>query len=290
MPLRHLLLAFSLLSAAAAQDFSDLRIEHLSSGYQFTEGPVWSRDNFLVFSDIPAGKIYKWVPGAKPVVIRADSNNANGNTYDEKGRLYTCEAKLRRVVRFERSGRVTIIADRYLGKKLNEPNDVVVRHDGNIYFTDPAFGTADERRELDFYGVYHVDPKGELEVIAKPEGRPNGIALSPGGKILYVTNSDEKNIRAYDLDRRGAASNERLLVQNIRGVPDGMCVDEKGNHYVAAAGLEIYTPEGKPLASVPLALPPSNCAFGDPDFQTLFVTARSVIYRIRLNVKGAVSY
>jgi gluconolactonase len=290
VPTRHFLLAFSLLSTAAAQDFSDLRVENLTVGYQFTEGPVWSHDNYLVFSDIPANKVFKWVPGAKPVVMRADSNNTNGNTYDQKGRLYSCEAKLRRVVRIDHAGRITVIADKYLGKKLNEPNDVVVRHDGNVYFTDPAFGTADERRELDFYGVFRIDPKGELEVLAKPKGRPNGIALSPDGKLLYVTNSDEKNIRTYDLDRAGAASNERVLVENIRGVPDGMRVDEKGNLYVAAGALEIYSPEGKSLASIPLAQPPSNCAFGDADFQTLYVTARSVVYRIRLNVKGAVSY
>ncbi len=290
MPSREILLALSLMSAAAAQDFSDLRVEHLSVGYQFTEGPVWSPENFLVFSDIPAGKLYKWIPGAKPVVMRADSNNTNGNAYDDRGRLYSCETRLRRVVRMERAGKLTVIADHYRGKKLNEPNDVVVRRDGNVYFTDPAFGTADDRRELDFYGVFRVQPKGEIEVIAKPAGRPNGITLSPDGKILYVTNSDEKNVRAYDLDHHGAATNERVLVENIPGVPDGIRTDEKGNLYVAARNLEVFTPEGKPLATVPLAQPASNCAFGDPDFRTLYVTSRSVVYRIRLNVKGAVSY
>lgn len=290
MPFRLILLTLALVPAAAAQDFSDLRVEHLTVGYQFTEGPVWSRENFLVFSDIPAGKLYKWIPGAKPVVMRADSNNTNGNTYDERGRLYSCETRTRRVVRTESSGKTTVIAERYHGKRLNEPNDVVVRRDGHVYFTDPAFGVANDQRELDFYGVYHVDPKGAIEALAKPHGRPNGVALSPDGKILYVTNSDEKNVRAYDLDRKGTASNERLVVENISGVPDGICADERGNLYVAARNVEIYSAQGKPLATIPLAQAASNCAFGEPDFKTLFVTSGPVVYRVRLNVKGAVSY
>lgn len=290
MAIRYVLLVFTLLPVAAGQDFSAVEVEQLSTGYQFTEGPVWSRENFLVFSDIPAGKVYKWVPGARPVVMREQSNNTNGNTYDSRGRLYSCETKLRRVVRMETSGKFTVIAERYQGKRLNEPNDVVVARNGSVYFTDPAFGVADDQRELDFYGVYHVDSKGAIELIAKPRGRPNGVALSPDGKILYVTNSDEKNVRAYDLDRRGAASNERIVVSDIRGVPDGIRTDEKGNLYVAARNVEVYTALGKPLASIPLGQPASNCAFGEADFRTLFVTARSVVYRIRLDVKGSVSY
>lgn len=290
MPSRQLLWVFPLIAVAAAQDLSDIRVEHLTLGYQFTEGPVWSRENFLVFSDVAAGKQFKWIPGGKPVVLRADSNAANGNTYDDRGRLYTCETKLRRVVRLDRSGKLTIVADRYLGKKLNEPNDVVVRRDGNVYFTDPAFGTADDHRELDFYGVYHVAPHGLIEVVAKPQGRPNGIALSPDGKQLYVTNADEQNLRVYDLDHQGTALNERVLVEHIDGIPGGLKTDAQGNLYVASKNLEIYTPAGKPNGTIPLGQPASNCAFGDPDFETLYVTARSVIYRIRLNVKGAVSY
>ena len=122
-------------------------------------------------------------------------------------------------------------------------------------------------RELDFFGIYHLSRRGELELVAKPKGRPNGIAISPNGGVLYVTNSDERNVRAYDLDHNGVASNERILVSNIEGVPDGVRVDEKGNLYVAAGKLEAYTPEGKPLGSVPLAETPSNCAFGDADLQ-----------------------
>lgn len=276
--------------AAAAQDFNEIHVDKVAAGNIFTEGPAWSRDGYLVFSDVPSNKILELEPGAPVRTFRSNSNGASGNTFDAQGRLYTCESHLRRVTRTDKKGKVEILAEKYQGKRLNAPNDIVVRKDGQIYFTDPAFGNQEDSRELDFFGVYHISRRGELELVAKPTGRPNGIALSPNGNILYVTNSDERNIRAYDLDKNGAASNERVLVANIEGVPDGMRVDEKGNLYVAANKLEAYTPEGKPLGSVPLAETPSNCAFGDADFESLYITARTSVYRVRLNVKGSVQY
>ena len=281
-----LLLALS----AAAQDFNDIKVDKVSAGNIFTEGPVWSHEGYLVFSDIPNNKIIQLEPGTPAAIFRANSNGANGNTFDAQGRLYTCESRLRRVTRTDKKGKIEILAEKYQGKRLNAPNDIVVRKDGQIYFTDPAFGNQEDSRELDFFGVFHISRRGELELVAKPKGRPNGIAIAPGGNILYVTNSDDRNVRAYDLDKNGAASNERILVSNIDGVPDGMRVDEKGNLYVAANKLEVYTPEGKPLGSVPLAETPSNCAFGDEDFASLYVTARTSVYRVRLNVKGSVQY
>ena len=129
-------------------------------------------------------------------IFRSNSNGASGNTFDAQGRLYTCESHLRRVTRADKKGKVEVIAEKYQGKRLNAPNDIVVRKDGQIYFTDPAFGNQEDSRELDFFGVYHISRRGELDLVAKPKGRPNGIALSPNGNILYVTNSDERNIRA----------------------------------------------------------------------------------------------
>ena len=274
----------------SAQDFNEIRVDKVAAGYVFTEGPAWSRDGYLVFSDIPNNKLLQLEPGAAVTVFRSNSNGASGNTFDAQGRLYTCESHLRRVTRTDKKGKVEVLAERFQGKRLNAPNDVVVRKDGQIYFTDPAFGNQQDTRELDFYGVYHISRRGDLEVIAKPKGRPNGIAVSPNGSVLYVANSDERNVRAYDLDKNGAASNERILVSNIEGVPDGMRVDEKGNLYVAASKLDVYTAEGKVLGSVPLAETPSNCAFGDEDFASLYVTARTSVYRLRLNVKGSVQY
>ena len=283
--------AFVLLAiAAAAQEIPEIQIEKVAAGHMFTEGPVWSRDGFLYFSDIPANKIFRFVPGKGLELARKDSNGTNGNAIDSQGRLYSCESHGRRVTRTDRKGKIDVLAERYEGKRLNSPNDIVVRKDNNAYFTDPAFGSADQKRELDFYGVYRIAPKGALEVVAKPKGRPNGIALSPNGRILYVSNSDERNIRAYDLDKAGAASNERVLVSGIEGVPDGLRTDEKGNLYLAAKKLFVYSPEGKQINAIEMAETPSNCAFGDEDLESLYVTARTSVYRLRLGIKGSVQY
>jgi gluconolactonase len=276
--------------AACAQDFSHISVEKVDAGFRFTEGPVWSREGFLLFSDVPNNQIRKLIPGERSIVFREDSHGANGNTYDAQGRLYTCESKTRRVVRLDKKGKMEVLAEKWEGKRLNAPNDIVVRKDGHVYFTDPAFGDQADARELSFYGVYHITPKGVMSVVAKPAGRPNGIAFSPNGRILYVANSDDRNVRAYDVDREGSISNERVAISNVEGVPDGIRVDEKGNIYVTAKGVAIYTPEGKPLHVIELSETPANCAFGDADFQTLYVTARTSIYRVRLNVKGAVQY
>jgi gluconolactonase len=274
----------------AAQDFSDIQVEKAAHGFRFTEGPAWSREGYLLFSDIPGNKIMKYVPGEGYPVFREPSNGANGNAFDAQGRLYTCESFGRRVTRTDKKGHVEVLADKWEGKRLNAPNDIVVSKSGHVYFTDPAFGSQADTRELDFYGVYHIAPKGELSAIARPVGRPNGITLSPNGRILYVGNSDERNIRAYDVDRNGDVSGERVFVSGVEGVPDGIRTDEKGNLYVAAKGILVYSPEGKLLATIPLAETPSNCAFGDPDLQTLYITARTSLYRVRLDVKGAVQY
>jgi len=279
-----------LASAAFAQDFTDLKVDRIITGVMFAEGPAWSKDGYLIFSDIPNNKLLQFKPGEPAGLFRDNSNGANGNTFDAQGRLYTCESHSRRVTRTDKKGKIEVIAEKYQGKRLNAPNDVVVRKDGEVYFTDPAFGNQQESRDLDFYGVYRITRKGELEIISKPKGRPNGVAISPNGRILYVTNSDERTVRAYDLDHNGAVSNERVVVSQIAGIPDGIRVDEKGNLYVAAAKLEVYTPEGKSLASIPMQETPSNCAFGDADLSSLYVTARTSVYRVRLNVKGSVQY
>jgi gluconolactonase len=281
----------NLLSVAApAQDFSELRLERVAAGYIFAEGPAWSREGHLIFSDIPGNKLLQFKPGEKTVIFRENSNGATGNTFDAQGRLYTCESHARRVTRTDKKGKIEVLAERWQGKRLNAPNDIVVRRDGHVFFTDPAFGNQQDTRELDFYGVFHISHRGELEVVAKSKGRPNGIALSPNGRILYVTDSDQRNVRAYDLDRNGAASNERVLISNIESIPDGIKVDETGNLYVAAARIEVYTPEGKHLGSFFTPETPSNCAFGDGDFQSLYITARTSVYRVRMNVKGSVQY
>lgn len=288
--MRLVLPIFFLGLSACAQDFDDLKVDKVAAGYTFTEGVAWSPMGYLIFSDIPNSKLFQWNPGEQPDIFREDSKGANGNKFDAQGRLYTCESHSRRVTRTDKKGKVEVLAERWEGKRLNAPNDIAIRKDGQIYFTDPAFGNQEDTRELDFYGVFHISHKGEMTVVAKPKGRPNGIALSPNGRVLYVGNSDERNVRAYDLDRNGEASNERVLVSGIDGVPDGICVDEKGDLYVAANKMEVFSAEGKHLGSIDITETPSNCGFGDEDLQSMYVTARTSIYRVRLKVKGSVQY
>lgn len=276
--------------SAAPQDFSNIQVEKVAARLAFAEGPVWSHEGWLLFCDVPNNKVLKLTPGEPVAVFREQSNGANGNAFDPQGRLYTCESHARRVTRTDKKGNVETLAEKWEDKRLNAPNDITVRKDGSVYFTDPAFGSQSDTRELDFYGVYHIKPKGELSVIAKPKGRPNGITLSPNGRILYVANSDEHNVRAYDIDRGGEASNERVFVSGIEGVPDGIRTDEKGNLYVAAKAIVIHDPQGRLLHTIQIAEKPSNCAFGDPDLKTLYITARTSVYRVRLNVKGALQY
>jgi gluconolactonase len=276
--------------AAPAQDFSDIKIEKVASGYRFTEGPVWSKDGYLLFSDVPRNLILQWIPGSKAGEFRKDSNGANGNTFDTQGRLYTCESITRRVLRTGGQSAPEVLADKWEGKRLNAPNDIVVSRNGHAYFTDPAFGSQADHRELDFYGVYHIPPKGPIKLVAKSAGRPNGIALSPNGRILYVSNTDDRNIRAYDIDRNGDASNERVLVTNIDGPPDGIKVDEKGNLFVTANALVMYSPLGKLIHTFQIGERPSNCAWGDPDYKAIYITAQTSVYRIRLEIKGSVPY
>jgi len=268
------------------QDFSNLKVEQVAAGFPGGEGPVWSRDGFLIFSDYSKDRLYKYISGKTPEVYREDSHGANGNAMDRQGRLYSCEYKSRRVTRTDRKGKIEVFVDRFEGKRFNAPNDIVIRRDGQVYFTDPLFTPLDQR-ELDFYGVYHVAPKGRIEAIARMKTRPNGIALSPDGKILYVANTDERNIRAYDLDRNGAASHERIAIANLDGGPDGIRTDAKGNVYVAARGVAVYSPAGQLLGKISVPVNPRNLAFGDKDLRTLYMVGNS-IFKVRVPVAGSV--
>jgi gluconolactonase len=281
------LAAAGLALLASAQSFSDLKFEVLAKGYRFTKGVAWSnKDGYLIFSDTPSDRLLKWVPGNEIEVFRSGAHGPSGNAFDALGRLYTCETRTRSVTRTDKNGKVDTLADKWEGKRFNAPNDIAVTKTGQVYFTDPAFGEQSDHRELDFYGVYHIPLKGPVTLVAKSTtGRPNGIALSPNGRTLYVGNSDEHNVRAYDLDAKGEASGERVLASNIEGAPMGMCVDEKGNLFVTAKGIAIFNPQGKRLHLIEMHELASNCVFGEADLKGLIVTARGLIYRVRPEVK-----
>lgn len=273
--------------ALAAQDFSDLQTEKAFAGYRYTDGPAWSPDKFLVFCDTPANHVIKWTPGGKPELFPGEFEGPAGAAFDSQGRLYVTETRGRRVVRIDKRGKSETLAARFEGKQLNAPNDIVVRKDGHAWFTDPAFGNQSDRRELDFYGVFHLTPKGDLEAVARLKTRPNGIALSPNGSTLYVADSDQHAVLAWDVDRHGAVSNSRTVLSGIEGVPAGLRADEKGNLYVAARAVFVYSPAGKLLHTIEFNEKPSNLCFGDPDLETLYITTRTSVHRVRLKWKGA---
>lgn len=272
----------------------DARLEKVADGFQFTEGPVWNSAGFLLFSDIPANQIVKFVPGAAPTAFRTPSGNSNGLTYDRAGRLLACEHSNRRVTRQEADGSLTVLASSYDGKKLNSPNDIVVRSDGTIYFTDPPYGIREEQKELPFQGVYKISPEGKLTLLAQDFDRPNGIALSPDEKTLYVDDSARLHVRAFAVAPDGSISHGRILAElksARQGVPDGMKVDRKGNLYVTGpGGVWVFDKRGKHLGTILMAELPANCGWGDADYRTLYLTARTGLYRIRLKIPGFITY
>ncbi len=265
-------------------------VEKVAGDFGFVEGPVWSKQGFLIFSDIYNSRIMKSIGANRAEIYRNYSNSANGNSMDVQGRLYSAERDGRRVARMDKDGGLTVIAAEWKGKRLNSPNDVVVRRDGQIYFSDPASKAVLEPQELGFNGLYHVTPSGKLSLITGKMARPNGVALTPDGRTLYVADSEEKKILAYDLDGDGNASRERVFISGVDGSPDGLRVAANGNLYISCRGICVYTASGKFVRMIEFPETPANCAFGDADLRTLYVTARTSIYRVRIPDEGSLQY
>jgi gluconolactonase len=264
-------------------------VEKYGGDFAYIEGPVWSKKGYLLFSDMFDSRIMKMTVPNHAEIYRDFTNGANGNSMDVQGRLYSCERDGRRVVRMEKDGKLTVIAAEYQGKRLNDPNDVVVRRDGQVYFTDPLPPDVLYSPAMDYAGVYHVTPQGAISLVAKMR-RPNGVALTPDGHTLYVADTVERKIMAYDLDAQGNASGERVFISGIDGGPDGLRVAANGNVYIACRGIAIYTPGGKFIKVIEFPEIPANCTFGDHDLRTLYVTARTSVYRVRIPDKGYLQY
>ena len=273
--------------------FGDYKIEKVLSGFQFTEGPVWIPDGFLLFSDIPADTIYKYEPGTKHEIFLNPSENTNGLTLDKQGRLLMCSHQ-RKVKRLEKDGTQTILAEYYADKRLNSPNDIVVKSDESIYFTDPTFGLPNwsEGKELDYSGVYKIDADGSLVLLDDSILMPNGLAFSPDESILYVDDSKDGQVYAFDVTSNGLLENKRSFARVGVGAPgkgaaDGMKVDVDGNVFVTAPeGVAVFSPEGMRIGVLVCPEVPANIAWGDDDYQTLYITARTGVYRIRTKTGG----
>ncbi len=292
---RALLLGFAVVLSvqpAAAQSSpvgAEASAKKIAGGFEFTEGPLWYRGR-LLFTDIPASTVYEWSPEDSTGVFLRPSGRANGLAVDPQGRLLLAQHD-GQVGRLTPEGTVEALIRSYQGRRLNSPNDLTVADEGTIYFTDPPYGVSDEVRELDFSGVYRLGPDGRLTLLTKAFSRPNGICLSPDGAVLYVNDSAETLIRAYDVTESGTLTNGRVFATpeaDADGTTDGMAVDVNGNLYTTGpGGVWVYSPDGALLDRISVPVPPTNVTFGGRDHATLFITAQTHVYRVPTRIPGA---
>ena len=274
----------------------DAKLTTVATGFGFTEGPVWDEHGYIWVSDETLNKIFRvYADGRKEEMIAL--GDPDGNTYDKHLRLLDSASVLRAIIRLSADGKsYDIVADRYQGKKLNSPNDVVLGPDGAIYFTDPTLDLVKgEKQEIPFQGVYRIDSNGTVQLLTKDLSQPNGLAFSPDGKHFYVDDSDRRNIRVYDVKPDGMLANGRIFGEEPggpkQGVPDGMKVDAQGNIFVTGPdGIWVWDPEGHHLGTIVLPEQPANLAWGDKDYGTLYITATTSVYRLPTKTHGFVPY
>ena len=265
--------------------------ERLATGFVFTEGPLWHPDGFYYFVDIRRSNLHRLTPGKEPELVRANTGEGNGTTFDLQGRLVICEGGNRRVTRWSAGGQSEILMDRFEGKRLNRPNDVVCKSDGSIYFTDPGLRVPLAERELPSAGVYRIAPDGTTTLVADCE-YPNGLAFSPDEHVLYVANTRwTQYIHALELDAGGGLVRRRIFADmssdETDGVPDGMKVDIEGRVFCTGpGGTWVFAPDGTRLGIIRTPEVPANLAFGGSDLRTLFFTARTSVYTLRMKVPG----
>ena len=290
----------------------NVNIERIVSGRRWVEGPVWNRqEKYLLFSDVPTNSIVKWQEGKGTSVFLQQSGytgkapfdgpepGSNGLAFDLDGRLVSAEHGDRRIGRLEKTGKKITLVDRFEGKRVNSPNDVVFKSNGDLYFTDPPFGLPksyeDPRKETPFQGVYKYSKDGKLTLLTKDLRAPNGIAFSPDEKKLYISNADPANAvwLVFDVNPDGTIVNRKVLFNGTAwaktkpGVPDGMKVDREGNLFAAGpGGIHVISPDGKHLGSIETGVPTGNLAWGE-DGSSLFITSNTNVYRLKLTTKGA---
>jgi gluconolactonase len=273
------------------------RFEQLGTGFLFTEGPVWHpTGKFLLWSDMPGDVMRRWSAADGVTVFRKPCNMSNGLTYDRQGRLVTCEHASSQVTRTEADGRVVAVATHYQGKQLNSPNDVVCRGDGGVYFTDPPYGRAkfygvERAQELAFQGVYRVGADAKSpELLVDDFDRPNGLCFSLDESRLFINDTARQHIRVFDVTRTGGLTGGRVWAEtrgDKPGAPDGMKIDSAGAVYCCGpGGIHVFEPDGRLREVIAVPEYTANMAFGDDDYRSLFVTASTSLYRIRVPVAG----
>jgi gluconolactonase len=281
----------------------DAELERLGTGFTFTEGPLWHPDGYLLFSDMPGDVRRRWDEENGVREVANPSNKGNGMTWDLDGRLLVCEHVTSSVVRMDPDGKGggrEVLATHYDGKELNSPNDVVVKSDGTIYFTDPTYGRMpgfgiEREQDLDFQGVYRIPPGGgDLQLLIDDFVQPNGLCFTADEKTLYINDTDRAHIRAFDVQDDGMIANGRVVAEGIGSgdlaigdLVDGMKLDERGNIYVTGpGGVCVFDPEGSQLGTIEVPENVGNINWGGPDWTWLFIAASTSMYRVKCNVSG----
>jgi gluconolactonase len=285
-----LLILFTSFALSQSPIPSNAKLEKIATGFQQPEGPVWKDGVGLLFSDIARSKIYVWSPtDSATTVYLQPSDSSNGLTLDLQGRLILTQMLKRRVSRQETNGSITPLVSTYNGKRFNSPNDVVVRSDGSLFFTDPDFNIPfGQQTELHFQGIYRLSPTGSLQLLDSTFDKPNGICFSPDEQKLYVNDSHKCIVYSWDVLNDSTIANKQVLYTiPAIGYADGMKTDPQGNIYCTGpTGVWIISPSGVLLDKIPMSENPSNCNWGDADRKTLYITAGSSLYRMRFVTTG----